>query len=140
MSSGSVICRTLFNIRRSPMNTLSKVQLAAAIVAALGFAAGGSANADPVKGSQFGVSEKNSPSRIQIAEEKKEETGKAAGEETKEKGAEKSCKGKEKSCKGKEKSCKGKEKSCKGKEKSCKGKEGSCKGKEGSCKGAESSN
>ena len=98
------------------MQSISKIQLAAALVAAFGLGIGGAAKAaDP---SQFGVSEKNSPSQIKLADEAKSDAKETKKETKKEK--------------------KGKEKSCKGKEKSCKGKEGSCKGKEGSCKGGES--
>ncbi|MBX9667070.1 MAG: hypothetical protein K2X93_05595 [Candidatus Obscuribacterales bacterium] len=115
---------------------MQKVQLAAALVAVLGFALQGPAvAADKVEGADLSVTEKSSPSKITkkvnlADEEKAEKTDKKAKKEKKEKG-------KEGSCKGKEGSCKGKEGSCKGKEGSCKGKEGSCKGKEGSCKSGE---
>jgi len=107
------------------MQSISKIQLAAALVAAFGLGMGGAAKAaDP---SQFGVSEKNSPSQIKLADDAKSDAKDAPKDATK---ATKK--------KAKDKSCKGKEKSCKGKDKSCKGKEGSCKGKDGSCKGGES--
>ncbi|HEY9871274.1 MAG TPA: hypothetical protein V6D08_19090 [Candidatus Obscuribacterales bacterium] len=114
------------------MQKLSKVQIAAALVAALGVAAHGKALASQTGGnSDLGVKEKQSPAGIA-------KTVKLADKNVStEKGTETSCKGAEGSCKGKEGSCKGKEGSCKGKEGSCKGKEGSCKGKEGSCKSTE---
>ena len=86
------------------MQSISKMQLAAALVAAFGLGLSGAAKA--ANPSQYGISEKNSPSQVKLADE-----GGATEEkkETKKKGKEKSCKGKEKSCKGKEGSCKGKE-------------------------------
>jgi hypothetical protein len=99
------------------MQKLSKVQIAAALVAALGVAAHGKAMASPTGGnSDLGVKEKQSPAGIA-------KTVKLADKNV--------------SSEGKEGSCKGKEGSCKGKEGSCKGKEGSCKGKEGSDKSSE---
>src|SRR5438067_541440 len=112
------------------MQTVTKVQIAAALIATFGFAMHGTARAEEATtGNQLGATEKQSPSKI--SHTKKVKIAK--------KGADASCKGKDGSCKGKEGSCKGKEGSCKGKAGSCKGKDGSCKGKEGSCKGKEGS-
>jgi len=108
---------------------ISKVQLAAALVATLGFCMHGAANAaSPTGGSQMGVEEKQSPSRINLDDKETTEKTEKKPEKKTEKKAEK--KSKEKKEKGAESSCKGKEGSCKGKEGSCKGKEHSCKGKE----------
>jgi hypothetical protein len=104
---------------------MQKVQLAAALVAVLGFALQGQANA--ADKSELSVKETSSPSeiskKVNLADEEKAPEAKKDSKEKKEK--------KEKKDK---KAAKGKEGSCKGKEGSCKGKEGSCKGKEGSCK------
>jgi len=75
---------------------MSKTQLAAALVATLGFAMHGPAFAAPTEGNNLGAKEKQAPSLISQADDS-------------EKGKEGSCKGKEGSCKGKEGSCKGKE-------------------------------
>ena len=76
------------------MQNLSKIQIAAALVATLGFATHGTANANPTNtGSDIGVSEKQAPSQIsksiKLAEKKEKKEKKAA------KGKEGSCKGKE---------------------------------------------
>ena len=91
------------------MQNLTKAQLAAAVVAALGLSLHGApsiaADADAAKGASEAKTEKAD-------------------------------KGEMKATKHEHKHKAGKEGSCKGKEGSCKGKEGSCKGKEGSCKSA----
>jgi len=114
---------------------MQKVQLAAALVAVLGFALNGPAGAADNAKNELSVKETSSPSeiskKVNLADEEKKAEGGEAKKEKKEKAK------KEKKEKGKEGSCKGKEGSCKGKEGSCKGKEGSCKGKEGSCKSEE---
>jgi|LakMenE18May11ns_1017448.scaffolds.fasta_scaffold9036608_1 hypothetical protein len=76
------------------MNNLSKVQLAAALVAALGISAPAFAGDTPEK------AEKGAKTQVEEKAEKKEKKS-----EKKEK-AEKSCKKGEKSCKKGEKSCK----------------------------------
>ena len=105
---------------------MQKTQLAAALVAVLGFALQGPAGAAD-KSADLSVKETSSPSeiskKVNLADEEKK-----AEKPAKEKKAKKE--------KGKEGSCKGKEGSCKAKDES-KGKEGSCKGKEGSCKSEE---
>lgn len=123
---------TITPIRRS---TMQKVQLAAALVAVLGFAIQGQAGAAD-KSSELSVTEKSSPSeiskKVNLADEtttEKKEEKKTTKKVKKEKGKEGSCKGKEGSCKGKEGSCKAKDEA-KGKDSSCKGKEGSCKSEE----------
>lgn len=109
------------------MQDKSKVQLATALAATLGFALGGAVNSaeinQPVRGA-----DNTAPGYVAAAESG--ETGVLLADNkkpAKEKG------------KGKGTSKKGKEGSCKGKEGSCKGKEGSCKGKEGSCKTSDDS-
>ena len=87
---------------------MQKAQLAAALVAALGFALGGTAYAADTDNG-MNVTEKSTKTEKHVKLAKGDKT-------TTEKGAEGSCKGKESSCKGKESSCKGKEGSCKGKE------------------------
>lgn len=113
------------------MKDMSKVQLAAALAATLGFSLHGTAQAANTGDQGLRVIERQAP--IYIA---------SSGDDTQEKksmkGKEGSCKGKDGSCKGKDGSMKGKEGSCKGKEGSCKGKDGAMKGKEGSCKGKDS--
>ena len=108
------------------MQDKQKAQLAAALVATFGLAAG-PAHAQTADKSMTILEKQSITQEVQLSDK-----GKGKGKEG-------YCKGKEGSCKGKEGSCKGKEGSCKGKEGSCKGKEGSCKGKEGSCKGKEES-
>ena len=101
---------------------MQKVQLAAALVAVLGFALQGQANA--ADKSELSVKETSSPSeiskKVNLADEEKAPEAKKDSKEKKEKKDKKAAKGKEGSCKGKEGSCKGKEGSCKGKEGSCK--------------------
>ncbi len=105
------------------MEKLTKVQLAAALVAAFGIASHVPAMAGE------GCEKKCTKSTLKVSEKTNLE----------EKGKEGSCKSKEGSCKSKEGSCKAKKegKEKKGKEGSCKSKEGSCKSKEGSCKSKE---
>lgn len=81
---------------------MQRIELAAALVAVLGFASG-SAVIAAESSTDMSVSE----SQVQIAHA----------------GAESACKGKDAACKGKDASCKGKDASCKGKEGSCKGKD-----------------
>jgi hypothetical protein len=108
---------------------MQKVQLAAALVAVLGFAIQGQAGAAD-KSSELSVKEKSSPSeiskKVNLADEaatpEKKEEKKTTKKVKKEKGKEGSCKGKEGSCKAKDEA--------KGKDSSCKGKEGSCKSEE----------
>ena len=103
---------------------MQKVQLAAALVAVLGFALHGPAGA--ADKNELSVKETSSPSeiskKVNLADEEKAPEAKKEEKKTK----------KTKSTKAK-KEAKGTESSCKSKEAS-KGKEGSCKGKEGSCK------
>lgn len=109
---------------------MQKVQLAAALVAVLGFAVQGQAGAAD-KSSELSVTEKSSPSeiskKVNLADEEKktektEKTEKKTKKEKKEKGKEGSCKGKEGACKAKDEA--------KGKDSACKGKEGACKSEE----------
>ena len=93
------------------MQTLTKIQLAAALIAAFGLA-GKAIAADPSTGN-LNVTEKKSPAHIKLAD-------KDAGDT---KGADASCKGKDGTCKAKAGATKGKKGSCKGKKASCKGKD-----------------
>ncbi|MBY0546356.1 MAG: hypothetical protein K2W95_03640 [Candidatus Obscuribacterales bacterium] len=114
------------------MEKLTKIQLAAALVAAFGLAG----HAPALAGENC---------EKECTKSKKSDTLKVS-EKTNldDKAKEGSCKSKEGSCKSKEGSCKAKkEKKEKSKEGSCKSKEGSCKAKdgdkakEGSCKSKE---
>lgn len=107
---------------------MQKVQLAAALVAVLGFAIQGQAGAAD-KSSELSVKEKSSPSEISKKVNLADETTTEKKEEKKTTKKVKKEKGKEGSCKGKEGSCKAKDEA-KGKDSSCKGKEGSCKSEE----------
>jgi hypothetical protein len=88
---------------------MQKAQLAAALVATLGFALGGTAFAAN-NDNGLNVSEKSTTKTEKSIKIAKSDKG------TSEKGAEGSCKGKDGSCKGKDASCKGKEATCKGKD------------------------
>lgn len=110
------------------MQEQSRVRLAAALVAALGFVASGAANAATSEQASNQIVEKSPLVAVETAGSRYVQL------ETSDKTTKKDKKGQ---TKGKEGSCKGKEGSCKGKEGSCKGKEGSCKGKEGTHKGSE---
>jgi len=106
------------------MQDKSKVQLATALAATLGFALGGAVNSAEIN--QAERTDRNAPSYIALGESQDSgvllaDNKKSAKAKSKDKAASK---------KGKEGSCKGKEGSCKGKEGSCKGKEGSCSGKD----------
>lgn len=105
------------------MQEQSRVQLAAALVATLGFVTSGAANAATSEQTRTALTEKSSLMAVDTADSYRVQLA-SKGKKTK--------KGQ---TKGKEGSCKGKEGSCKGKEGSCKGKEGSCKGKDDSRKG-----
>lgn len=88
------------------MEKIAKVQLAAALVAALGIGLHAPALADDTTGEE---SKTEKTEKVKI-EKKGNKLGlKVAKKEKKEKGKEESCKGKEGSCKGKDGSCKGKE-------------------------------
>jgi hypothetical protein len=105
---------------------MQKVQLAAALVAVLGFALQGQANA--ADKAELSVKETSSPSEISKKVNLADDA--AATDAKKDDKAAKKEKKEKKAAKGKEGSCKGKEGSCKGKESSCKGKEGACKTEE----------
>lgn len=107
------------------MQDKSKVQLATALAATLGFALGGAVNSAEINQSER-ATDRSRPSYVSLGESK--DSGVLLDD------SKKSAKGK-----GKASSKKGKEGTCKGKDGACKGKEGSCKGKEGSCKAGDDS-
>jgi len=112
------------------MQEQSRVRLAAALTAALGFVTSGTANAATSEQTRIPLTEKTSLMAVDTTDSYRVNLA-SKDKKVKKEGQ---TKGKEGSCKGKEGSCKGKEGSCKGKEGSCKGKEGS-KGKDDSRKG-----
>lgn len=104
------------------MQEQSRVRLAAALAAALGFVTSGTATAATSGQTRTPLTEKTSLMAVDTTDSYRVNL------------ASKDKKVKKGQTKGKEGSCKGKEGSCKGKEGSCKGKEGS-KGKDDSRKG-----